>query len=72
GLIGLVVGLINGSLLGWALTDINSGGTATFLIPWAIIGLYTVITFGAALIAAIIPGWKAAQIPPSEALRYVG
>jgi len=72
GLIGLVVGLINGSLLGWALTDINSGGTATFLIPWAIIGVYTAITFGAALMAAIIPGWKAAQIPPSEALRYVG
>ena len=72
GFIGLIVGLINGSLLGWALTDINSGGTATFLIPWGTIGLYTFITFGAALIAAIIPGWKAAQIPPSEALRYVG
>ncbi len=72
GFIGLVVGLINGSLLGWALTDINSGGSATFLIPWAIIGLYSFITFGAAFIAAIIPGWRAAQIPPSEALRYVG
>jgi ABC-type antimicrobial peptide transport system permease subunit len=72
GFIGLIVGLINGSLLGWALTNIGGGGTAKFLIPWSTIGLYTFITFAAAVVAAIIPGWKAANIPPSEALRYVG
>ncbi|MFX0208452.1 MAG: ABC transporter permease, partial [Candidatus Hodarchaeota archaeon] len=72
GLIGLIIGLINGSLLGWALVDINSGGEATFLIPWHIILLYTIVTLGAAFLAAIIPGWRAQRIPPSEALRYTG
>ncbi|MFX1514256.1 MAG: FtsX-like permease family protein, partial [Promethearchaeota archaeon] len=72
GLIGLIIGLINGNLLGWALVDINSGGEATFLIPWEIIGLYTVVTLGAAFLAAIVPGWRAQKIPPSEALRYTG
>ncbi len=72
GLIGLIIGLVNGNLLGWALVDINSGGDATFLIPWHIILLYTVVTLGAAFLAAIIPGWRAQKIPPSEALRYTG
>ncbi|MHA2032510.1 MAG: ABC transporter permease, partial [Candidatus Kariarchaeaceae archaeon] len=72
GLIGLIIGFINGSILGYALTDINSGGDASFLIPWPLLGFYAALTLGSALLASIFPAIKAARIPPSDALRYTG
>ncbi|MHA2233215.1 MAG: ABC transporter permease, partial [Candidatus Hodarchaeales archaeon] len=72
GLIGLVVGLVNGSIVAYVLVDVNSSGTMDFLIPWGTIGLYTAIILSSAFFAAIIPGWLASRIPPSDALRYVG
>ena len=72
GIIGLVIGLLNGTVLGYALTSINSGGDASFLMPWPLIGLYTVITLFSAMVAAIFPAILASRIPPSDALRYTG
>ncbi|MHA2371046.1 MAG: FtsX-like permease family protein, partial [Candidatus Hodarchaeales archaeon] len=72
GLIGLVVGLVNGALVAYVIVDVNSSGTMDFLIPWATIALYTAIILASAFMAAIIPGWLASRIPPSDALRYAG
>ncbi|MHA2096625.1 MAG: ABC transporter permease, partial [Candidatus Hodarchaeales archaeon] len=72
GLIGLVIGVFNGIILGYGLINVAGEGNAAFLIPWNIIAMYTMITLGAAFLAAIIPGWRAQKIPPSEALRYTG
>ena len=70
--IGLSIALFTGNLLAWAMVDVNSRGTAKFLIPWNVIGFYTVLTLTVAFIAAVIPGRLAAKISPSDALRYVG
>ena len=72
GIIGLIIGLINGNLLAYGLVTINGAGFTTFLIPWDTIALYTAITLGSALFASIIPGRIASMIPPSDALRYTG
>ncbi len=72
GLIGLLIGFLNGTILAWAFVTVNSGNKAKFLIPWEVNILYTVVTLGASFFSAIIPAWQAQKIPPSEALRYVG
>jgi ABC-type antimicrobial peptide transport system permease subunit len=72
GMIGLFIGIINGTIMGYALTDINSGGTATFLIPWTLILFYGLLTLFLAIISAIFPAIKASRIPASDALRYTG
>lgn len=72
GVIGLLIGLLNGNLLAYGLVRINSGGFTEFLIPWDTIFIYTLLTVGSALFASIIPGRVASMIPPSDALRYTG
>ena len=71
-ILGLVIALVAGNILAYGLVKINSSGTGEFLIPWDIITLYTLLTLAIAFIASIIPGRIAANIPPAEALRYVG
>ncbi|MFQ5980280.1 MAG: ABC transporter permease [Candidatus Heimdallarchaeota archaeon] len=70
GLIGLVVGLVNGAFMGYSLISLNSG--MAFLIWWEAVAFYAVIILSSAFFAAIIPGWLASRIPPSDALRYSG
>ncbi|MHA2368002.1 MAG: ABC transporter permease [Candidatus Hodarchaeales archaeon] len=70
GLIGLLVGLVNGAFMGYVLINLNYG--MDFLIPWDVVIFYTTIILSSALFAAIIPGWLASRIPPSDALRYSG
>ncbi len=72
GILGLVIGIASGTILAWALIKLNSTGAVIFLIPWPDLALYTTITLGSAFIAAIIPGYIAARITPSDALRYIG
>ncbi len=72
GIIGLIVGLLNGGFLAYAFLELMTSGTAAYLIPWEIILIYTTMVLGSAFFAAIIPGWLAARIPPSDALRYAG
>lgn len=70
GLIGLFVGLVDGIFMGYVLISLNSG--MAFLIPWPTIAFYAVVILSSAFFAAIIPGWLASRIPPSDALRYAG
>ncbi len=70
--IGFILGLLNGGLMGYALVHVNTGGKGDFLIPYGLIGLYALLSAAAATIAAAIPGYLAARIPPSHALRYIG
>ena len=72
GVIGLIIGMLIGNVLAYALVHINSAGLEKFLIPWETIFIYVTLTIGSAFIASIIPGRLASKIPPSEALRYVG
>ncbi|MFX0115816.1 MAG: ABC transporter permease, partial [Candidatus Hodarchaeota archaeon] len=71
GVIGLIVGLINGVIMGYALITVWGEGTE-LVIPWITIALYTTVILSSAFFAAIIPGWLASRIPPSDALRYSG
>jgi ABC-type lipoprotein release transport system permease subunit len=72
-IIGFGIGMFNGLVLAERLISVSFGDLADFVIPWyPHILIYSVITFGASFIAAIIPGWLASRIPPSEALRYQG
>ena len=71
GLIGAVLGIVNGNLLAYALLRVISGSNS-FIIPWVPLLVYVSITFVATMIAAGIPGYLAARIPPSQALRYIG
>jgi len=70
GMIGLFIGFVNGTVMGYALTQVQSG--TQFLIPWGLVALYGIITLFSAILAAIFPAIIASQIPPSDALRYTG
>ncbi|RMG30190.1 MAG: FtsX-like permease family protein [Methanobacteriota archaeon] len=72
GLIGLIIGLFNGTVLGYALINIGTDGDAAFIIPWLPILGYIALTLGSAFIAAVFPGYRSSRIPPSDALRYTG
>jgi hypothetical protein len=72
-IIGWLIGMFNGLIVAERLVNINYGDLVEFLIPWwPHIAIYSAITFGASFLAAIVPGWLASKIPPSEALRYQG
>jgi ABC-type antimicrobial peptide transport system permease subunit len=72
GMIGFVLGILNGSVLGYALVSITGEGSAKFLFPWQLILGYGLLTLCSAIIASIFPGIRASKIPPSDALRYLG
>lgn len=42
----------------------------TFLIPWNVIGIMTLIALGAAMVMTFIPSRHAASVPVADALRY--
>ncbi len=75
GLIGLVIGIINGIVLAYGIIRSGSGSAGTsvqLLIPIDILTIYIAITLGSALLAAVLPGLFGSRIPPSDALRYTG
>jgi ABC-type antimicrobial peptide transport system permease subunit len=69
GVIGLVIGVVNGLLI--SLGFANMQNTA-LIIPWEEIGLYLSIIVLIALGSGSLPALAASRIPPAEALRYVG
>jgi ABC-type antimicrobial peptide transport system permease subunit len=68
-ILGLIMGFLNSLILGWAFSNIYDW---RLVIPVLKVLLYTGIMVGIALVASIIPGIRASQITPAEAIRYVG
>ncbi len=68
-ILGLIMGFINSLILGWSFSNIYNW---RLILPLTKLLLYTGIMVGIALIASIIPGIRASQITPAEAIRYVG
>jgi ABC-type antimicrobial peptide transport system permease subunit len=69
GIIGLVIGMINGVLISVGFANMQG---STLVIPWGDLGAYLGFITLIAITAGAIPGWFASRIPPAEALRYVG
>jgi ABC-type antimicrobial peptide transport system permease subunit len=69
GIIGLIIGVVNGIIMNYGFTNIHGGVVA---IPVDTILLYLSFITVVALLAGAIPGWVASKIPAAEALRYVG
>jgi ABC-type antimicrobial peptide transport system permease subunit len=69
GILGYLVGFFTGNYLAWVFADLVNW---KLTIPWTQVSLYGIFILGSVMIAALIPGWLAARIPPSEALRYHG
>jgi ABC-type antimicrobial peptide transport system permease subunit len=69
GIIGLIIGIVNGLLINYGLSELSGGA---IVVPWNTIIIYLGFITVVATIAGALPGWFAARIPASEALRYVG
>ncbi len=67
--LGLFMGILNSLIIGFAYARVYDW---LLIIPLLRVLMYSGIMIGIALIASIIPGMKASQITPAEALRYVG
>ncbi len=70
GLFGLITGVINGILMSYMFA--RNIFETRMVLPYDILGAYSAIIIGVALISAIIPGVRASRIAPSQALRYTG
>ena len=69
GIIGLVIGVINGLLVSVGFANLQGNPV---IIPWEQLGLYLSFIVLIAIGAGSIPAYIASRIPPAEALRYVG
>ena len=69
GIIGLIIGIVNGLLIGYGLSRLSD---TAVIVPWDTIAIYLGFITLVAVVAGALPGWFAARIPASEALRYVG
>ena len=69
GALGFITGFLVGNYLAWVFADLVNW---KLIIPWAQVSTYGVLIMGSVVLAALIPGWLASRIPPSEALRYHG
>ena len=69
GVIGLVIGVVNGLLIGFSFSKLSGNA---IVVSWDTISIYLGFITLVAIIAGALPGWFAARIPASEALRYVG
>ncbi len=69
GVIGLVIGVINGLLVSVGFANMQGN---PIVIPWEQLGVYLSFIVLIAIGAGSIPAYMASRIPPAEALRYVG
>ena len=69
GVIGLVIGVINGLLVSVGFANLQGNPV---VIPWEQLGVYLSFIVLIAIGAGSIPAYVASRIPPAEALRYVG
>ena len=61
--------MVNGLLIGYSFSKLSGNA---IVVPWDTISIYLGFITLVAIIAGALPGWFAARIPASEALRYVG
>ena len=69
GIIGLVIGIINGLLVSVGFANLLGN---PIVIPWEQLGVYLSFIVLIAIGAGSVPAYIASRIPPAEALRYVG
>ena len=69
GLIGLVIGVVNGLLINIGFANMQG---VSLVIPWGELMSYLTFITVVALLAGAIPGWVASRRPAAESLRYVG
>ena len=73
GLLAAVVGLLSGICLSFVLTGVINraffGWTIQMAIPWSALALTPLWIVGAALVAGIIPAWRAGRLTIAEAIR---
>lgn len=68
GLAGAAGGLLAGFALAWAIVQ-ATGLAAPAALPWWALLLAPAFGLGLALLAALLPAWRASRIAPIEALR---
>ncbi|MHA2029824.1 MAG: ABC transporter permease [Candidatus Kariarchaeaceae archaeon] len=69
-LLGLIIGILNGVL--FTIAIVRNLFETTESYPTMVITLYTLAVIVISIIAAIIPGYRASRVMPSQALRYTG
>ncbi len=67
--LGLIIGFLNSVVLGLSFSVVYDW---LLIIPAMRVLLYAGIMIGIAIVASILPGIRASQITPAEAIRYVG
>jgi ABC-type antimicrobial peptide transport system permease subunit len=67
-LIGMIVGIISS----WLVFGLWTGDEYQFILPWLDLGLLILIVYLITMLSSIYPAYRAAKLPPSEALRKVG
>jgi putative ABC transport system permease protein len=70
-LLGTAVGTGLALWLYWNATQVNTGGSfGVFTIPTATILAIVLVAYGLTVLAIFGPSWRAANLPPAEAVRY--
>ena len=70
-LLGTAVGTGLALWLYWNATQVNTGGSfGAFTVPTATIVAIVLVAYGLTVLAIFGPSWRAANLPPAEAVRY--
>jgi len=71
-LVGIAIGTVLGLLIVWNVTlssSASSAGVTVFAVPWLNLGIILATAYGLAMLAIAEPSFRAAQMPPAEAVR---
>lgn len=70
-LLGTAVGTALALWLYWNATQVNTGGSfGVFTVPTGTILAIVLVAYGLTVLAIFGPSWRAANLPPAEAVRY--
>ncbi len=71
-LVGIAIGTALGLLIVWNLTQSPSAvsiGVSTFTVPWVNLAVILSVAYGLSMLAVAEPSFRAARLPPAEAVR---